>query len=116
MSVDSGRMGRRNAPLLVNLEFHAHGLVVASVSGDLDVSATATLDAELSAALGAGACECLVLDLAGVDAMDSTGLRALWTIRQSLREVGARLLLRRPSPAVVHVLQAVGLIATFDIA
>jgi anti-anti-sigma factor len=115
MTVGSGQMGRMTAPLTVALEFHAHGFVVASVSGELDIASTPTLDAELSAALAAGKCECLVLDLAGVDALDSTGLRALWTIRQSLREVGARLLLRRPSAAVMHVLQAAGLTAMFDI-
>jgi anti-sigma B factor antagonist len=116
MSVDSGHMGRRTAPLKVTLEFHQHGFVVASVSGELDVASTGTLDSELSTALAAGRCECLVLDLAGVEVLDSTGLRALWTIRQSLREIGARLLLRRPSATVVHVLEAAGLTAMFDLA
>ena len=116
MSVDSGRMGRRTAPMKVDLQFHAHGYVVASVSGALDIASTGTLDAELSAALDAGPCACLVLDLAGVEVLDSTGLRALWTIRHSLREVGARLVLRRPSRAVVHVLDASGLTAMFDVA
>jgi anti-sigma B factor antagonist len=116
MTVDSGQSMGDVARLRVALEAHAHGLIAARVSGSLDIASTAELDAELSHALAAGPCETLVLDLHGVDVLDSTGLRALWTIRHATREVGARLVLRRPSRAVLHVLEAAGLTAMFEIA
>ena len=116
MTVDSGRTTGEVAALTVTLEAHEHGLIAASVSGVLDIASTAKLDAELSVALAAGPCRGLVLDLAGVDHLDSTGLRALWTIRHAMREVGARFVLRRPSRAVMHVLEAAGLMAEFEIA
>jgi anti-sigma B factor antagonist len=116
MAVDSGQSMGGRAGLAATLETHAHGVVVVRVSGSLDIATTAALDAELSRALAAGPCEILTLDLSEVDALDSTGLRALWTIRHSMREVAARLVLRRPSRAVLHVLEAAGLVAMFEIA
>ncbi len=108
MAVDSGQAVGGATGLTVALEVHARGLIVARLSGSLDIASTAELDAELSHSLAAGPCHTLVLDLRDVDAVDSTGLRALWTIRHAMREVGAHLVLKRPSAAVVHVLDASG--------
>lgn len=102
--------------LKVTLETHTHGVVIASIAGALGMASTSDLDRELSLALAAGPCRILVLDLSEIDVLDSTGLRALWTIRQTMREVGASLVLRRPSAAVVRVLDAAGLTAMFDVA
>jgi anti-anti-sigma factor len=115
MTVDSGQPMGGVSGLMVALETHAHGVVVAAVSGALDVASTQLLDAELSLALAAGPCQALILDLSAVDALDSTGLRALWTIRHTMREVGARLVLRQPSRTVLHVLDAAGLTAMFEV-
>jgi anti-anti-sigma factor len=115
MTVDPGRTMGGTAALTVTLDSDEHGLVVARVAGALDIASTSKLDAELSAALAEGPCAGLVLDVSGVGVLDSTGLRALWTIRHAMREVGAPFVLRRPSPAVLHVLEATGLTAEFEI-
>ena len=115
MTVDSGQPMGGVSGLKVALKTHVHGVVVAAVSGHLDISSTQLLDAELSLALTAGPCRTLVLDLSAVDALDSTGLRALWTIRHTMREVGGQLVLRQPSRTVLHVLDAAGLTAMFEV-
>ena len=115
MSIDPGQFGGATR-LRVHLDSHAHGVIVARVVGALDLATTAMLDAELSLAFAAGPCRLLVLDLAGVEYLDSTGLRALWTIRQSMRELRGSLVLRRPSAAVLHVLESAGLTAMFEVA
>jgi anti-anti-sigma factor len=117
MNVESGRavgsVGVRG--LQVALDSHAGGVIVSRVEGELTLVSTAKLDVELSAFFDAGSCHTLVLDLAGVTVLDSSGLRALWTIRHAMRESGGRLVLRSPSKTVVHVLYAAGIEEQFEI-
>lgn len=115
MTVGPGQATGRDDRRVAVLERHEHGEVVIRVTGTLDIATTRDLDAELSVALAAGPCRTLVLDLGDVEVLDSTGLRALWTVRQALREIGAHLVLRRPSATVVRVLDAAGLTAMFDV-
>lgn len=101
--------------LAVAIEADPDGVVVVRVFGELDLISTAKLDRALETAFGAGDCRTLVLDLSGVSVMDSTGLRALWTIRHEMREIGGHLVLRSPSEYIVRVLVAAGLTAQFEI-
>lgn len=102
--------------LAVAIEADPAGVVVVvRVFGELDLTSTAKLDRALQTAFGAGRCRTLVLDLSGVSVMDSTGLRALWTIRHEMREIGGRLVLRSPSDYVLRLLVAAGLTSQFEI-
>ena len=56
----------------------------------------------------------LVIELGEVTFLDSTGLSALWTLRQNAATNGGRLLLSSPSEAVNRVLQLTKLDKVFD--
>jgi anti-sigma B factor antagonist len=51
----------------------------------------------------------LVIDLSQTTFMDSTGLKALVDVWRRRRAAGLELVLREPSPAVMHTLQIAGL-------
>jgi anti-anti-sigma factor len=75
------------------------------VTGELDGSTTGLFDSAVAPARREG--EPVVLDLAGVTFVDSSGVRSL--IRLALSLVGIGLILRDPSPRVVHILELRGL-------
>jgi anti-anti-sigma factor len=56
----------------------------------------------------------LVIDLAGVTFIDSTGLRALLTVRSRAASSGTRVVLSRVSPAVERTLEVANLTAFFE--
>jgi anti-sigma B factor antagonist len=55
----------------------------------------------------------VAVDLSGVSFMDSTGVRALWELRQRCASAKKRLTIEQPSAAVTKVLRATGLDRTF---
>lgn len=57
----------------------------------------------------------VTIDLAGVEFMDSTGLRALLEARTAAAEAGRPFALARPSPAVLRVLELVDLMGEFEV-
>jgi anti-anti-sigma factor len=57
----------------------------------------------------------LVIDLSGVAAIDSAGIRALVRGHTSALRLGGRLRLAAPSPAVRHVLEQLNLLSVFEI-
>lgn len=70
-----------------------------AVEGELDLAAQAyALDQLLP--LIEGTAESVVLDLSGVEFIDSTGLRVLLSCQQHAEEASTRLLLASLSPAV----------------
>jgi len=83
-----------------------HGeTVVVEASGDLDLSVADTFEDELRKALSDGTAE-VVLDLAQVPFIDSTGLRALIRVAEETRHNGERLSIRRElAPAVERLLE-----------
>jgi anti-anti-sigma factor len=80
------------------------------VRGELDM---VTAPGLLDRAEGAPSSD-LVIDLSRVTFMDSTGLRALWSLRQAVNAQGHRALLRSPSRSVMRVLQTTRLDKVFD--
>lgn len=94
------------------------GATLIAVSGDLDLSTSAALETRLETRLEGfeAARSTIVLDLSDVTFMDSTGLRALWTIRQRVASTGGQTLLRAPSDAVRRVLKTTKLDKVFDYA
>jgi anti-sigma B factor antagonist len=84
-------------PLDVDVASTPYGAIV-SIAGDLDLATVPRLRAELAAepVAGAGA---VVVDLAGVTFMDSTGLSALLDLERDLTARGGRLAIACPEGA-----------------
>jgi anti-sigma B factor antagonist len=82
-----------------------HGATVVVVEGDVDAATAKQLEGELlTALLGVSAQTDLVVDLAGVPFMDSSGLRVLIDAVKSCRNLGATLIVRNPSGTVGQLL------------
>ena len=75
------------------------------VAGELDRSTTARFDSAVADAARAG--DAVVLDLSRVTFIDSSGLRSLIRLGQTLQGIG--LVLHDPSPKVRRVLEIRGL-------
>lgn len=84
------------------------GWSVVTASGDLDSETAEEFRAAVERQLDGGFAG-TVLDLAGVEFCDSSGLRALMILSRLAAERGRTLTLARPSSAVRLVLEASGL-------
>ncbi len=92
---------------------HRDRVAVVIAQGELDVaSSPRLLDAlgELGGAAGA-----VVIDMAGVGFMDSSGLRALLDCERSCRDAGRPFALARPTDSVRRVLELVDLLDTLTV-
>jgi anti-anti-sigma factor len=86
---------------------------VLALSGELDLASTPILERELKALESAGATKILI-DLAGVGFMDSTGLQALLRARERAMTVeGIQLSLRRGPHQVQRVFELTKTIDAF---
>lgn len=84
------------------------------VRGDVDVATCPHIDDVIASALR-GSLETLTLDLEGVSFMGSSGLASLLRAQRRCEEVGAHLLLDRPSRAVRDLLAMTHLTNRFEI-
>lgn len=78
------------------------------LAGEMTIGMAAALRAQLLASLPQPG-ETLALDLAEVEACDSSGVQLLLALRHSLRARGGELLLQAPAPSVRHALATYGL-------
>ncbi len=78
-----------------------------SVSGELDLATTPQLEQQASTLLADGA-RSIVIDLANLDFIDSTGLRLLLLLSQQAADDGWRMLITRPSEQVQTILTITG--------
>jgi anti-anti-sigma factor len=83
------------------------GVATVEVDGDLDIATVPVLEGALSDVERGGA-ETLMLDLAGVAFMDSTGLRALLSARKRADRAGRALRLSNVQPPVARVFDLTG--------
>ncbi len=88
---------------------------VIALDGDVDLANTADIEQGVQDVLTSVAPGTLVLDLAAVDFIDSTGLRMLWELRQMAQDAEARLVLRKPSDPVMRLLKLTGMHRIFAI-
>jgi anti-anti-sigma factor len=88
---------------------------VLALRGDLDPATAPQLEEAIAAAAEADAVERIVLDLAGLSFLDSSGLRTFVTARESLAGDGILLALRRPTANVVRLLDVTGLGEIIDV-
>jgi anti-anti-sigma factor len=89
-------------PLDVTSEQQGGQLRVA-LAGELDIVNAPELESQL-ATIEADAADTLVLDLRGVEFIDSTGLRALIAANERARAAGRRLVIVRGAKAVDRLL------------
>jgi anti-sigma B factor antagonist len=88
--------------------------VVMDVTGEVDVIGAAELDGVMRDVVAEGAAD-VVIDLADVTFIDSTGLSALVAGRNLCRSRDGDLTLRAPSPQVWRVLTLTGLDTIFAV-
>jgi anti-sigma B factor antagonist len=82
------------------------GTTVVSLCGELDVSSSSGLSDELVGLIEAGTTD-LIIDLAKLAFIDSTGLSAILRANRKLER--GHLVLRKPNPIVRQVLEITGL-------
>ena len=90
-----------NDGLITNVRAE-NGAVVISVSGEIDIATCAQLRDAIEPHLGPS--QTIVLDLSGVQFMDSSSLSVLVQARGALTADGGSLMLRNPSTAARRVL------------
>jgi anti-sigma B factor antagonist len=93
----------------------ADGVATVLLEGELDIASAPVLDASLADVEGNGT-STVVLDLAGVRFIDSTGLRSLLNARQRAETAGRTLRLTNIPVDVERVFDVTGVRRIFDIA
>ena len=88
------------------------GEVVVRVSGEIDMAAAPVFRERLTAVIDANGDD-VVVDLADVTFMNSSGLVVLVQAHQSLQSTSRKLLIARPSPPVTRVLEVTGIDGLF---
>ena len=87
--------------------------VLVALRGELDVTDAASAAAALIA-LAARDCE-IIVDLAGLEFIDSSGLAALVLARRHARQAGGDLLLAAPQKQVLRLLTLTRLVEVFGV-
>ncbi len=101
---------------MVSVEFSARegdGHVVVVLSGELDVAEAAQVAASLAVVATTG--RDVIVDLEGLEFIDSSGLAALVRARQHVRRAGCDLLLAAPQQQVLRILAVTRLIDVFKV-
>ena len=94
---------------LLDLQVESGPTTIVTLSGDLDPATAPKLDEALRGLAADDAVERVVLDLAELAFLDSSGLRVFVTSREALVARGADLALRRPTANVSRLLDITGL-------
>src|ERR1700755_266888 len=85
------------------------GLVVAWLTGELDLDRADEVRDALAAASATDGCVYLRVDVSGLDFIDSYGLGALVSARNSAAAKGVTMTLAEPSPPVRKAIEVTGL-------
>jgi len=108
--VDITALSQDAAPPPLSLRFSRNdGHVVIEVAGELDIATAPLLHERLADIIEAQGNLAVVLDLAGLTFIDSSGLTALVTAHKRLAAHGGRLNLTRPCPATRRAIEITGL-------
>ena len=96
------------SPLEITTTAAVDGAICVAISGELDLATAPELEAVLAEEYAKG--RTLVLDMEGLDFIDSSGIRVLLLACQESQRDGGRLRLTRGSDPVMHALELVGLV------
>lgn len=91
--------------------FDRQGQLELRLVGELDIGTADRLRGALAEVTGRGST--IVLDLSGLDFIDSSGLHELVVALKRERAAGGDIVLRKPSPQTRRVLEIVGLTQLF---
>jgi stage II sporulation protein AA (anti-sigma F factor antagonist) len=98
--------GSPEQALSVTVSEHADGVFVVALVGELDLVSADELETRLEALIAASNVR-LVIDLSGVDFVDSSGLNLFVTTARAAEAHGGRLLLAAPTPNIARVFEVV---------
>jgi anti-sigma B factor antagonist len=90
------------------------GRAVLVITGAIDLQTRDRLIAPAQEAMTSSS-DGIILDLAGVDFMDSTGIGALVEISREASDAGADFSIQNPSDRVLRILEITGLTQAWDI-
>ena len=93
------------ATVRVLLEERTQGRYVLSLDGDLDIATAPVLKDAVTRLMADGAVGQLLVDLADVRFLDSSGVRALLQARKAAEERGVTFMVSRPGEFVAEVLR-----------
>jgi len=111
--MSSERSSRSTPPFRLTVGESANPAVV-SLEGELDLAAAPQLRECLVALTENGATD-IVLDVAQLEFIDSTGLSVLVMALNRTRAAGGSTVLRHPSHSVMRLLEITGLLAVFGV-
>lgn len=100
--------------LKVEVESHPSGNVVVRPRGRVDAESAPSLKLKLQEVAGS-APKIVVIDMGGVEFIDSSGLSSLVSGNKALRENGGSLILSRPNPQALTALRLTMLDRVFSI-
>ncbi|MFJ3222487.1 STAS domain-containing protein [Streptomyces sp. NPDC086783] len=100
-------MSTERVPVSVDVTLPREGVALFTVEGFLDVDTVPELRRHLSDQVSRGRYH-LLLDLAAVSFMDSSGINALLQAREQTRSVGGSVRLISPTPTVRRILDLTG--------
>jgi anti-sigma B factor antagonist len=93
----------------------ADGLIVAGLSGELDLDTADDVRDSLVRAARLPVCRTLLVDVSGLSFIDSYALGALVSARNAAAGAGVGLTLANPSPPVRKAIEVTGLAAVFGL-
>lgn len=96
-------------PLTVEVQLDPPGSLLATITGQIDRASVPTIREHLSQAQAPGATRDAIVDLRGVEFIDSSGLHLLLLTHQELDSHGACLVLLAPEEPVKGLLALTGL-------
>lgn len=82
--------------------------LIIEITGDIDHHSAKYIREEIDRAIIAARCRVAVMELSGVDFMDSSGLGLILGRYTRMREIGGVLKLSNPSPQTVKILALAG--------
>lgn len=96
-------------PLTIDVQVDRYGLTRAVLTGQIDRFVTPKVAERLSKARAHSGGDDMIIDLSGVDFIDSSGLHLLLQTHQALEAAGAALVLLAPHEPVKGLLALTGL-------
>ena len=113
-SGDAGeRLGIASQPLLSLAVDHRDEECIVTLDGELDVSTAPKLHEVLAAVVSQEAPDPIILDLAALRFVDSTGLSLLVSTNKRMKDLDRILILENAQPIVRRLLEVTGLMAVF---
>ncbi|HEY8526930.1 MAG TPA: STAS domain-containing protein [Acidimicrobiales bacterium] len=112
---DCGSDVEPGADLLALRTRRDHEGAVVTVEGELDLSTGPVLEEALAALVDDPTCGSITVELDGLTFMDSTGLHVLVKAQNHLATRGSEIVLARPTPAVLRILDMAGVTSLFTI-